>query len=60
MSSYGIINELYSVSWTNGCLDRNHHQELQQMRQDNELSAMENQLIDRLFHAVRRGWLQVV
>ena len=60
MYSYNLINELYATSWTNGCLDRNQHQQLQQMREGNQLSATDNQLVDRLFHAVRRGWLQLV
>jgi len=60
MSYYNTLNELYSSSWAKGILPRSQQQYLQQLRQEQQLGEIEARLIDRMFHAVRRGWLRVV
>ena len=60
MLSYTAIEQVYSLSWANGYVRESQYQQLQKVRQANQLSALENQSIDRIILAVHQGWLKVV
>ena len=60
MSFHNAIMEIYVQSWKNGTLSESQYQQLQEIRKSDSLTPRENRLLDRLFHSVQRGWLQVV
>ncbi len=54
------ISEIVSHIWCSGRITRNHRYGLMSALLEGWLTPEEYNAIDRLFHAVRRGWLKMV
>ena len=55
------LEDLYAQTWKMGYLTQTQQQQLKSMRSlDKSMTSGERETIDRLMHAVRRGWLKVV
>ncbi|HIK27030.1 MAG: hypothetical protein N3E45_07505 [Oscillatoriaceae bacterium SKW80] len=54
------ITELFSKVWQSGCLTRTDRQQLKTILLKPFIPEEEQVTIDRLLHAVRRGWLVVL
>ena len=57
---YSQIGKLFSKIWTQGGLTSSDRQKLMFTLLSNSLSEEELSTIDRILHAVRRGWLQMI
>lgn len=55
-----LISEIISNIWYSGCITRNHRYGLMSALLEGWLTPEEYNAIDRLLHAVRRGWLKIV
>jgi hypothetical protein len=53
------LPELYFQVWKSGCLDRRQRQQLQSLLLGENLGETECTLINRLLHAIRRGWISL-
>ncbi len=54
------VAELFGEAWNYGYLTLNQRLTLQNLLLNLSLSEEERDAIDRLLHAVRRGWLKVI
>ncbi|MEB3826823.1 hypothetical protein [Phormidium sp. CCY1219] len=54
------IAEVFGQAWNVGVLSRRDRQTLMSALLENSLNPEEHDAVDRLFHAVRRGWIQTV
>ncbi|MGB3240510.1 MAG: hypothetical protein WBB29_19620 [Geitlerinemataceae cyanobacterium] len=55
------LEDLYAQVWKAGYLTQTQQQQLKSMRYlDSYITSGERETIDRLMHAIRRGWLKVV
>ncbi|HIK31050.1 MAG TPA: hypothetical protein IGS17_08795 [Oscillatoriales cyanobacterium M59_W2019_021] len=55
------LEDLYAQIWKTGYLTQTQQQQLKSMRSlDKRMTSGERETIDRLMHAIRRGWLKVV
>ncbi|HIK28965.1 MAG: hypothetical protein N3E45_05130 [Oscillatoriaceae bacterium SKW80] len=54
------ISEIISHIWCSGCITRAHRYGLMSALLEGWLTPEEYNAIDRLLHAVRRGWLKIV
>jgi hypothetical protein len=55
------LEDLYAQIWKTGYLTQSQQQQLKSMRYlDDCMTSGERETIDRLMHAIRRGWLKVI
>ena len=54
------VAEVFGQVWKTGCLTRVEREWLKNALLQTALSAEDTAAIDRLIHAVRRGWLKIV
>lgn len=55
------LEDLYAQIWKTGYLTQTQQQQLKSMRSlDKRMTSGERETIDRLMHAIRRGWLKVI
>ncbi|MDY6937642.1 MAG: hypothetical protein SWY16_08235 [Cyanobacteriota bacterium] len=55
-----VIEDLFARIWSAGCITDSQKQTLVSVCLERTLSEEERAAIERLFHAIRRGWLQVI
>lgn len=65
MSDQALLNksnvaDIFGQAWSSGRLTYSARQQLQAAFLNGVLSEDECAAIDRLFHAVRRGWLKII
>ncbi len=60
MEFSGTLEEIYSHTLCSRKITRTHLHQLQLISRGCLLSPQQNRLIKRLFHAYRRGWINVV
>jgi hypothetical protein len=55
------LEDLYAQVWKTGYLTQTQQQQLKSMKYlGDRMTSGERETIDRLMHAIRRGWLKVV
>lgn len=57
---YSYLSKLFSKIWRQGGLTLSDRQGLMLTLLKNSLCEEELSIIDRILHAVRRGWLQII
>ncbi|MBE9039926.1 hypothetical protein IQ235_03855 [Oscillatoriales cyanobacterium LEGE 11467] len=55
-----VVEDLFARIWNAGCITDSQKQRLVLMSIERVLSDNEREALDRLFHAIRRGWLKVI
>ncbi|MBO9999999.1 MAG: hypothetical protein J7641_13560 [Cyanobacteria bacterium SID2] len=60
LSSPPALDEMFAHVWTAGHLTRDERKTLMSVVLSSTLSAEEKEVLDRIFHAVRRGWLKIL
>lgn len=53
------LNEIFAQAWFSGRISFIHQQRLKVALVSNSLNFEEKMLVNRLFYAVRRGWIRV-
>jgi hypothetical protein len=53
------LDEMFARVWNAGHLTRTERQTLMSVVLSNNLSPEEEDVLNRIFHAVRRGWLKI-
>ena len=57
--SHSLIAEVFGQAWNVGSLTLNQREGLMAALLENTLNSEDYAAIDRLLHAVRRGWIKV-
>ncbi|MDC0831538.1 hypothetical protein POG22_00750 [Geitlerinema sp. CS-897] len=60
ISSTIAISEVVVRVWRSGCLTLSERQALRTVLLENRMSEEDRAAIDRLLHAVRRGWIEML
>jgi hypothetical protein len=58
--SYSLIAEVFGQAWNAGSLTVNEREGLMAALLENSLNSDDCAAINRLLHAVRRGWIKVL
>ncbi len=53
------IEELFGQVWQTGSINRQHQRRLKRALLDRNMNPDERAAVDRMLHAVRRGWLKL-
>ena len=57
--SHNSVAEVFSEVWDSGAITRHEREELQSALLKGDLTHDDHAAIDRLVHAVKRGWLSL-
>ncbi|WP_017660630.1 hypothetical protein [Baaleninema simplex] len=60
LSQPATLDEMFACVWTEGYLTRDQRKTLMSVVLSSAISDRDREVLDRIFHAVRRGWLKLL